>query len=857
MFPQGDLTIRAKTGIPVSNSRALVQPGELQTLANRTSVQSIDTCIDSVLANAKRGSFCLFREQNRGTSVKDPMKRLLAAIILATLTLNAQLSSLAVGLIIIENGDEARIIPPPDRPPGRPPYWPVPPPHWIPRPIHRFTPLEIRQVKATATIKDQVAQTRIEQEFYNPNPGQLEGTFILPLPKGAHLEKFRMDVNGKMTDAELLTADKAKRIYEEIVRKAKDPALLEYVGQDLIKVRIFPIEGNSTKKIELSYSQVLKNDADLVSYRLPLNTSKYSSTPIKNFSLKLEIETGTPLKTIYSPTHNIEVLRHGARTATIGMEQQQLAAEKDLELFYSVEKGELGMSLLTYKKKGEDGYFMLFATPGFDTGKQNALPKDVVFVLDTSGSMSGKKLEQAKKALIFCIQNLNDEDRFEVIRFATETESLFRELKPVTADSRKEAETFVTNLKTIGGTAIDDALRTALDTGDKESKRPKLVVFLTDGLPTVGDTSVDGIMKSVKERAQGMTRVFAFGVGTDVNTHLLDRIAEETRAVSQYVLPDEDTEVKLSSFFSKISNPVLAELSLDFGDLKASKIHPGKLPDLFKGQQLIIAGRYQNGGKTGISLRGKVGDDEKKFNESVDFTNEDTSHEFIPRLWATRRVGFLLEEIRHRGENAELKEEATALAKQYGIVTPYTSFLVTEDQPVELTRSLHFEQLGRRPDSSRLYSESRASSEVMPEQRERLIQRQAMEQSGDAAVAGARYNYSLKSVENTQQALEAPAEVNFFVQTGRLQSRDLKRDAATPHVQQFVGQRTFQLDNGSWCETDVLASSKKPDLRIEFDSNGYWDFVLKHPELKEVLALGTNLRFQLADKVIEIYGKNI
>src|SRR5688500_13214947 len=638
------------------------------------------------------------------------MKRVLLTLVLATLTLNIQVSSFSAGLIIIENADEVRIIPPPDRPP----HWPVPPPHWHPRPIHRLTPLEIRSVKATATIKEQVAQTKIEQEFYNPNPRQLEGTFILPLPKGAHLEKFRMEVNGKMTDAELLSAEKAKGIYEEIVRKAKDPALLEYVRRDLLKVRIFPIEPNSTKKIEVSYTQLLKSDGGLVSYSIPLNTAKYCSTPVKNFSLKLEVESGTPLKTIYSPTHNVEVLRHGSKTATIGMEQAEMSGNKDVELFYSAEKSELGMSLLTYKKSGDDGYFMLFASPGFDSGTKKNIPKDVVFVLDTSGSMSGKKLEQAKKALTFCIQNLNDEDRFEVIRFSTETEALFREMRKVSDTSRKEAETFVTNLKTIGGTAINDALRTALETGDKESKRPKLIVFLTDGLPTVGDTSVEGILKTVADRSKGNTRIFAFGVGTDVNTHLLDRIAEETRAASQYVLPDEDMEVKVSSFFSKINDPVLADLALDFGQIKTGRIHPGKLPDLFKGQQLIVIGRYKEGEKSKVTLSGKIGEEEKKFTEALQFEREETKHEFIPRLWATRRVGFLLEEIRHRGENGELKEEVTQLAKQYGIVTPYTSYLVTEDQPIETTRGMDRESLGR----TRSLSSSAAAQPVPRLERE-------------------------------------------------------------------------------------------------------------------------------------------
>ena len=790
------------------------------------------------------------------------MKRVFLLILAATLTLNVIDSARAAGLIIVDNPDEVMIFPPPDRPPGHPvppPHIPIPPPHWHPpRPIHRFTPLEIRSVKATATIKDKVAQTKIEQEFYNPNPRRLEGTFVLPLPKGAHMEKFRMEVNGKMTEAELLTADKARGIYEEIVRKAKDPALLEYVGRDLIKVRIFPIEPNSTKKIEVSYTQILESDAGLVEYSLPLNTAKYCSTPVKNFSLKLDLQSATPLKTIYSPTHSVEVIRHGDKSATLGLEEKELSSDKDLELFYSAEKGEVGMNLLTYRTAGEDGYFMLFASPGFETGKSKVIPKDVVFVLDTSGSMSGKKLDQAKKSLLFCVNNLNEDDNFEIIRFSTETEALFSKFTPVSTDSRREAEKFIEGLKTIGGTAINDALRVALETCAKESSRPRLIVFMTDGRPTVGDTSVDGIMKTVKSKSKGLTRIFTFGVGTDVNTQLLDRVAEETRAVSQYVLPDEDTEVKLSSFFAKINDPVLADLSLDFSDVKTGRLHPGKLPDLFKGQELIVLGRYKENGRSTITLRGKVGDEEKKFTHDVQFPRESTEHDFVPRLWAMRRVGFLLEEIRDRGENAELKDEVTQLAKQYGIVTPYTSYLVTEDEPVVA--------LGLQPStatssllSPMRFSARRAVADTQARS-ERLLEAQVQQQSGDGAVTGARYNYALKSAVNEQEVLRGSAEVDFYAKTGRLMAKpdNASSGPAQPQApaQKLLGQRTFRFEQGVWTETSLLDSKDQAVARVEFDSKEYWDLVTRHPELQDVLALGTQVKFRVGNKIYEIYGKN-
>jgi Ca-activated chloride channel homolog len=633
-------------------------------------------------------------------------------------------------------------------------------------------------------------------------------------------------------------------------------------------VRIFPIEPNSTKKIEVSYAQLLKGDNGLFEYKLPLNTTKYCSAPMKNFSLKLELETATSLKTIYSPTHNVEVKRHGDKTATIGFEQSELATEKDFELFYSAEKSELGLSFLTYRKGDEDGYFMLLATPGFETGKGKVIPKDVVFVLDTSGSMSGKKLEQAKKALVFCVNNLNSEDQFEIIRFSTETEALFGKLTPVSSNSKEKAEEFVKNLKTIGGTAINDALRAALEMSDTETSRPKLIVFLTDGLPTVGDTSVDGILKTVKTKSKKLTRIFAFGVGTDVNTQLLDRLSEESSAVSQYVLPEEDIEIKVSSFFSKINDPVLADLSLDYGEMKTSNVHPGKLPDLFKGQELIVLGRYKGDGKSTVKLRGKIGDESKEFTYKVEIPKSDTDHEFVPRLWATRRVGHLLEEIRNNGENGELKEEVTQLAKQYGIVTPYTSYLVTEDQPVMAGRGLErrpaTETLSSvRSDSLSFYQKNpqlmqrygSTASGPAPEVRQRLAQT-SVDRFGDGAVAGARYNYALKSALNEQQLQQAPAELNLFARTGQLQSGG--RNAPAPvQGQKFVSGRTFRFDQGIWTES-TLEGIKDPTLtRVEFDSKEYWELISKYPELRDVLALGTQVKFQLGNKFYEIHDKKI
>jgi Ca-activated chloride channel family protein len=295
-----------------------------------------------------------------------------------------------------------------------------------------------------------------------------------------------------------------------------------------------------------------------------------------------------------------------------------------------------------------------------DVKNQKVILKDVTFVLDTSGSMAGKKLAQAKKSLQFCVENLNDGDRFEIIRFATETESLFDKLVDASAENRSRATEFISALKPIGGTAIDAALRKALTLHPPKEDRPFVVIFLTDGLPTVGKTDENQIVDSVAKTSESNIRVFCFGIGTDVNTHLLDRIAESTKAFSQYVLPEEDIEVKVSNFFTKIKEPVLANVSLTFPQgMRATGIFPSPLPDLFKGEQLLIVGRYtgRNDGK--LVIEGTVNGVVKSFRYDVNSSNDAAEHDFIPRLWATRRVGYLLDEIRLRGENRELSEEAT------------------------------------------------------------------------------------------------------------------------------------------------------------------------------------------------------
>ncbi|MEI7731637.1 MAG: VIT domain-containing protein [Verrucomicrobiota bacterium] len=775
------------------------------------------------------------------------MKRVLLVL---TVFLATLFQGVGAGVILIHEPDFWIVEPPIwPRPPIMPPR-PMPPP----RPV--WAPLEIAFVQATVKVKDQVAVTLIEQEFYNPNARQLEGTFLFPVPKGAHLDKFTMVVNGKQTEAELMSTDKARKIYEDIVRKLRDPALLEYDGQDLFKVRIFPIEPNSKKRITLKYTQVLKPDAGLVTYVFPMSTEKYSARPLNTVSVKVDLETKRPLKSIYSPSHKVEIKRNGENRATVGFEATNVKPDTDFQLVFAQDAGDLGVNLMTYKTGAEDGFFLLLATPAVESAKNTVIPKDIVFVLDTSGSMAGNKLNQAKKALAFCVENLQDQDRFEILRFSTEVEPLFNQLTEARPEARKQAQTFIASLKPIGGTAIDDALQKAFATRPAIGNRPYIIIFLTDGRPTIGVTEEDLILKNLDKNNHGNSRIFCFGIGTDVNTHLLDKITEATKAFSQYVLPEEDLEVKLSSFYTRIKEPALANTKLTVtSDIRITKLYPAPLPDLFKGDQLLVVGRYTGNGHSAAIIEGDVNGEPRKYTFDVQFAADTAEHDFIPRLWATRRVGYLLDEIRLHGENQELKEEITELARKYGIVTPYTAYLIVEDEQrrdvAQSARSLPAIEQNQQAlaEGGRVYDSFRR------------------EREGDRAVAGARSYNMLKSALSAADGIRGGgAEVMRAApmasaprpsgggQGAMVTETVTYETAARDYAQQarYLQGHTFYQNGEIWMDAEIQKLQHAARVKLTFGSPEYFTLLRQHPQVKDWLALGSRVHFVLAGKVYEV-----
>ncbi len=688
-------------------------------------------------------------------------------------------------------------------------------PRPLPRPVPIPNALPVKSIQLDTKINGQVATTHIVQVFRNDTPYTLEGTYFFPIPETAAIVEFSIWENGKKLVGEVRSREEARRIYDEIVRRQRDPGLLEYAGKDLFQASIFPIPPNSDKKLELTYSQVLKAESGTVAYRYPLGMGKNlwqrqpnedvrRNMPTQKFgtvSGKIEIIGREALRNIYSPSHQVEVKRKGETAASISFETSN--NDNDFQLFYGLSNNDFGMSLLTYREPGKEGYFLLQISPKDNITESELVNKDIVFVLDTSGSMADEgKMEKARNALLFGIRTLRAGDHFNVISFAGEEHLM--ESKMISADAvgKKRGEDFVKNLKPNGGTNINDALKAALKQFDS-SDRSKMMVFMTDGLPTVGESNVDKIIKNAKEIKVDGLRMFTFGVGYDVNTTLLDKLAAENSGVADYVEPKEDLEIKVSNFFTKVNSPVLTDLDLDFGGVQTDLLYPRILTDIFKGSQLTIIGRYRNASdieNVTLRLKGKTGREIRTFNyANLDFPMRADKNDFLPRLWATRRVGWLIEQIRSNGENKELRDDIVDLGTRYGIVTPYTSYLATDGSF----------QVDGRSNGGVLRRENEDSRRVM----------KTPMSTGQGAVMAS------KDAKAKQESVTVTDDSDVIRVDGQL-------------VVKKVGAKTFYLENGVWIDSEFKEKAKISETKLKFASNEYFDLITKEKELAQFFSLG-------------------
>jgi Ca-activated chloride channel family protein len=539
------------------------------------------------------------------------------------------------------------------------------------------------------------------------------------------------------------------------------------------------------------YREVLAAEGGLVRYSYPLSTERFSATPLEQVSIHVEVASAESIRAVYSPSHKVAVEREDEHTFAVGWEDSDVTPRTDFELIYTVSDKAIGANLLSYRDpESGEGTFLLLAAPGLETD-QPAVAKDVIVVLDTSGSMEGDKIEQAKTALEYVLEHLKREDRFNVIEFSTGVRFFDGDLQP--ADKAEDAVAWVSDLEATGGTDINGALLEAMTMTMAE--RPTYVIFLTDGLATEGETGTPEILDNVREAAPENVRLFTFGVGYDVDTVLLDTLVQEHHGRSAYVEPGERIDDTVSAFYASVSSPLLTDVAIEVDGVDVEEVYPQPLPDIFAGTQLIVTGTYRAGGAATVRLAGEVNGESQTFiYEDIRFRKEggDAS---LPRLWATRKIGYLLNEIRLHGEDRELVDAIVDLSIRYGIVTPYTSYLITEDDILT--------EQGR----------ERAAEDV--------AEAAAPAESGEAAVAQS------KSAGSMAEA-DAPAPVP---------SEGDGSGGEGGNAIRIVGSRAFVRQDGVWIETTFDPDTMETE-KVAFGSDEYFALLERHPDLAGPFALG-------------------
>ena len=687
------------------------------------------------------------------------------------------------------------------------PHPPICEPGPCPMPVP-ISQLAIQYHRVDVRIENQVAITHVDQVFRNDNDWTIEGTYVFPIPDGAAITEFTLWIDGEPVEGEILTKEEARRTYEDIVRTMRDPALLEYIDRGAVQASVFPIPPGGERRIELEYSEILTSEEGLIRYSYPLNTEKFSTEPLEDVVVRVDVISNEPIRAIYSPSHDISVEREGEHRFTAGYEDSFVTPDKDFDLYYSVAEDDIGLNLLTYRDpQGEDvdGFFLLIAAPSVDAGSQGAIPKDVIVVLDRSGSMDGEKFLQAQDALHYVLDHLNPDDRFNIIAFSTGIKTFARQLEGI--DDVAEAHRWIDSLAAAGSTDINRALLEALD--QTQAGRPTIIIFLTDGLPTEGETETEDILDNIRRNAAENVRLFAFGVGYDVDTFLLDTLAQENRGATNYVTPGEPIDEIVSAFYSKVSLPVLIDLDLDFGEITTFDLHPEDLPDLFAGTQLLVVGRYKNPGYETVVLSGMVNGEKLRFRYPDQRFRSSGGSDFLPRLWATRKIGALLNQIRLQGPDKEIVDQIVKLSIRYGIVTPYTSYLVTEPH-----------MLG-----------AEAQQDIAEGAFDELLNT-PMVFSGEDAVGRAAAESEIKGAEAPLVLSDEAAE-----------------------IVKYVGSRTFRLVEGVWIDT-AFDPDRMDTVDVPFLSEAYFELANARTEFGDAFALGGSVIVVVDELAYQVIGEH-
>ena len=660
----------------------------------------------------------------------------------------------------------------------------------------------------------------------------------MPVPAGAAVRQFRLEGWRDLALAKILTREEARRIYESIVRRTRDPGLIEFVGLNLIKSSVFPVPANATQRMELVYEQVLPADGTRVDYVLPRSESLERSGV--KWSMSATIKSSRAIGTVYSPSHDLATERLGDGTVRVTVPASSANDPGAFRLSYVMAGGDgLSASLIAYPdprvgSSGNGGYFMLLLGVPSEADRP-AIKREITLVIDRSGSMRGEKIEQARNAALQIVGALGDGEYFNIIDYSDTIESFAPAPVEKTAESLKRAEAYIQGLAAVGGTNIHDALVLALQAEPAEGTLP-MVLFLTDGLPTVGVRSERDIREAARKANTHGRRIFSFGVGFDVNSPLLSGLATGSRGSPTFVMPDEDIEVKVGQVFRRLQGPVLAMPELDCDGLDdmshTREVLPGSLGDVFEGEQVVVLGQYLGGRKTlRPVLRGvRAGGGQAVFHMEFDLSKASVQHSFVPRIWAMRKIGTLIDEIRQSGADGgvpdkELVDEVIRLSTEFGILTEYTAFLAAEENEF-------LGQFGALPamDAPAGAFRLRAREE---------LGRRVNERSGGGGVS----QESNSRMQREADRVNAGNEMLFAATAGEPGAKPSMAETQFVSVRQNADQTLYRRGE-RWVDAQLLdKADEAPERTIEFASDEYFALAdrLANENRQSVLAVAGDI----------------
>jgi Ca-activated chloride channel family protein len=668
--------------------------------------------------------------------------------------------------------------------------------------------IEKRSSVTRVQLADRVLRYEVTEVFRNEGSAVGEADYMFPLPAGAAFEDLKLSINGELVSGETLSADRARGIYEEIVRRQRDPALVEWMGSGMLRARIFPIQPGEDKKVVVRFQSVAAREGDAlrVDYR---RSGDFSLSYLLN----------DQFGEAYSPTHLLRT-RDDGRTRVVSAE----GSAAELTILLPLRRADAaGMSVLTHGGnaggRGNDGagFAMLTITP--PSAPARATPRDLAFVLDVSGSMSGRKLEQAKAAGHALLNSLRPADRFRLIDFSTDVRAFRDRWVNATPAQVNEAHRYLDGLHAEGSTNISEALRTALEclrsTG---AERLPLVVFVTDGEPTVGERNPDAIAASAA-RLRGDARVFTVGVGTGVNATLVEQLALQGRGTAHFVRDEESVEAPVSLLARRLAEPLLTDVKLSATGVRLSHVMPNGPIDVFAGQDLVVLARYDGSGEAVIRLDGRSANGPVTWSTRARFDARSTANPFVARLWAAQRIGWLAAEKHRSGGTSEMDAEIRTLGERYGIPTEFSSYLVLEPGMAvgnvapqqSIDRSMMRGVLGA------VTRDAKTASAPMPSTIAASAPPAPPTNTRFEAARGAAMQRDAKSVAMLDNLAES----------------DAKDGAPTTRV---AGNRRLSLASGVW--TDARFTTAMRVVRVRPFSALYFELLRRMPDLQEVFALG-------------------